>query len=156
SDAADSLRTPMSMAWDGTNLYVSDAYNRRITVYSIGANTIPYTGVRNAASLDIVARASVSFTGTIQAGDSLTVNVGGTEPTDSTGKQTTTGGADYKYTVVKDDTITNIINTLSGQVNASNGGTGDPNVYATPDSAIGVMLLTSRISGAGGNDVTVH
>ena len=39
SDAADSLRTPMSLAWDGTNLYVSDAYNRRITVYSMGENT---------------------------------------------------------------------------------------------------------------------
>ena len=43
SDAADSLRTPMSLAWDGTNLYVSDAYNRRITVYSVGENRIPYT-----------------------------------------------------------------------------------------------------------------
>ncbi len=27
-DSADSLQTPMSMAWDGTNLYVSDTYNR--------------------------------------------------------------------------------------------------------------------------------
>jgi hypothetical protein len=55
SDAADSLRSPMSMAWDGTNLYVSDAFNRRITVYSIGANVVPYSGVRNAASMKIFA-----------------------------------------------------------------------------------------------------
>src|SRR5262249_6163959 len=71
SDAADSLRTPMSLAWDGTNLYVSDAYNRRITVYSLGATTIPYTGVRNAASLDIVARGSVTIGGTVQVGDAI-------------------------------------------------------------------------------------
>jgi uncharacterized protein (TIGR03437 family) len=156
SDAADSLRTPMSLAWDGTNLYVSDAYNRRITVYSIGANTIPYTGVRNAASLDIVARGSVSFTGDIQVGDSVTVNIGGTTTTDSAGTQTTTGGADYKYTVVKDDTFTKIIEDLASQINASNSGTGDTNVYATPDPAIGVLLLTSRLSGASGNDITLH
>jgi uncharacterized protein (TIGR03437 family) len=156
SDAADSLRTPMSLAWDGTNLYVSDAYNRRITVYSIGANTIPYTGVRNAASLDILARGTVTFTGDIQAGDSVTVNVGGTTTTDSSGTETTTGGVDYKYTVVTDDTLTKIIETLASQMNGSNSGAGDPNVYATPDSAIGALLLTSRLSGAAGNDITLH
>ena len=60
SDAADSLRTPMSLAWDGTNLYVSDAYNRRITVYSMGENTVPYAGVVNSASLNILARGRVT------------------------------------------------------------------------------------------------
>ena len=44
SDAADALRTPMAMAWDGTNLYASDAYNRRVTVYSMGQTTVPYQG----------------------------------------------------------------------------------------------------------------
>ncbi len=85
SDAADSLRTPMSMAWDGTNLYVSDAYNRRITVYSMGENTVPYAGVRNSASLDIVARGRVTLTGGIQAGDAININIGGTTTTDSSG-----------------------------------------------------------------------
>src|SRR4029079_15170298 len=67
SDAADSLRTPMSLAWDGTNLYVSDAYNRRVTVYSLGATSIPYQGVRNAASINIVATGTITIGGTIQA-----------------------------------------------------------------------------------------
>ena len=86
SDAADSLRTPMSLAWDGTNLYVSDAYNRRITVYSMGENTIPYAGVRNSASLDIVARGRVTIAGGIQAGDVVKINIGGTQSTDSAGQ----------------------------------------------------------------------
>ena len=55
SDAADSLRTPMSLAWDGANLYVSDAFNRRVTVYSVSPTMLPYQAVRNAASLDVVA-----------------------------------------------------------------------------------------------------
>jgi len=110
SDAADSLRTPMSLAWDGTNLYVSDAYNRRITVYSMGANTVPYAGVVNSASINIVAKGTITFAATIapttvttpptpdsvQAGDVIDVNIGGTSSTDSTTNVTTiTGGADF-------------------------------------------------------------
>ena len=154
SDAADSLRTPMSLAWDGTNLYVSDSYNRRITVYSIGETSVPYTGVRNAASLDIVARGALTVAGSIQAGDKINVNIGGTTTTDSSGTSTTTGGADYPYEVKKDDTIGSIVGTLANLINSSNSGAGDPNVYATPDFATGQVLLTSRKSGSAGNDTT--
>jgi len=59
----------MSLAWDGVNLYVSDAFNRRITVYSMGETSIPYAGVRNAASYDIIAAGGVAVSGTINAGD---------------------------------------------------------------------------------------
>ena len=156
SDAADSLRTPMSLAWDGTNLYVSDAYNRRITVYSIGQNTVPYAGVVNSASLNIVARDRVTITGGIQAGDAININVGGTQSTDSAGKVTTTGGADYKYTIVKDDTISTIVNALTNLINAANSGAGDTNVYATPDLATGDVILTSRVAGTAGNSITVY
>jgi uncharacterized protein (TIGR03437 family) len=156
SDAADSLRTPMSLAWDGTNLYVSDAYNRRITVYSVGENTVPYTGVRNAASLDILARGTVAVSGAIQAGDSITINIGGTQTTDSAGATTTTGGADYKYTIVKDDTISTIVTALAALINAANSNTGDVNVYATPDLATATVILTSRLSGTDGNAITVY
>jgi len=73
----------MSMAWDGHQiLYVSDAYNRRITVYSIGAIAIPYTrpppgqpGYSGTRNPDIA--------GTIQAGDVITINIGGHPATDS-------------------------------------------------------------------------
>lgn len=156
SDAADSLRTPMSLAWDGINLYVSDAYNRRITVYSMGENTVPYAGVRNAASLDILARGRVAIAGGIQAGDAVSINIGGTQSTDAAGKLTTTGGSDYKYTIVKDDTISNIVNALSSLINAANNNGGDANVYGTPDLTTGEVLLTSRKPGLEGNDITVY
>jgi uncharacterized protein (TIGR03437 family) len=155
SDAADSLRTPQSLAWDGTNLYVSDSYNRRITVYSIGEVAVPYTGVRNAASLDIVARGSLTVGGTIQEGDVIKVNIGGTTTTDATtGAATTTGGNDYTYTVKKDDTINTIIQSLSDLINSFNSGAGDPNVYATPDFATAQVLLTSRVADTAGNNIT--
>jgi hypothetical protein len=156
SDAADSLRTPMSLAWDGTNLYVSDAYNRRVTVYSVGANTIPYAGVVNAASLNIVARARVTIAGAIQAADAIDINIGGTQSTDSAGTVTTTGGADYKYSIVSTDTISTIVTALASLINAANSGAGDTNVYATPDLATGDVLLTSRIAGTAGNNMTLY
>jgi uncharacterized protein (TIGR03437 family) len=156
SDAADSLRTPMALAWDGTNLYVSDAYNRRITVYSMGENTVAYGGVRNSASINILARARVTIAGTIQAGDSININIGGTQSTDSSGTVTTTGGADYKYEIVSTDTINTIVTALASQINAANSGAGDPNVYATPDLATGDVILTSRLSGTDGNAITVY
>ena len=154
SDAADSLRTPMSLAWDGTNLYVSDAYNRRITVYTIAETAVPYQGVRNAASLDIYAKGTLTIGGTIQAGDKIDVNIGGTTSTDSSGNTTTTGGADYTYTVGKDDTIDGIIDTLVSQINTANNGVGDPNVYATPNHATSQVQLTARVSGTDGNNIT--
>jgi uncharacterized protein (TIGR03437 family) len=156
SDAADSLRTPMSLAWDGTNLYVSDAYNRRITVYSMGDNSVPYGGVVNSASLNILARGRVTIAGAIQTGDAIDINIGGTQSTDNNGKVTTTGGADYKYSIAKDDTISTIVNALAAQMNAAANGNGDPNVYATPDLATGDVILTARASGAAGNAITVY
>ena len=156
SDAADSLRTPQSLAWDGTNLYVSDAYNRRITVYSIGANTVPYAGVVNSASLDIVAKGSMTLSGTIQAGDIVDLNVGGTSTTDATTAKTTiSGGSDYKYTVLSTDTVSTVITTMVNLINGSNSGAGDPNVYATPDLQTGVVILTSRLKGTLGNATTL-
>ena len=59
SDDSNSLRTPIALAWDGTNLYCADTYNRRITVYSPAEQDIPYTGVRNAASQEIFAIGTV-------------------------------------------------------------------------------------------------
>jgi uncharacterized protein (TIGR03437 family) len=154
SDAADSLRTPMSMAWDGTNLYVSDAYNRRITVYSIAETTIPYAGVRNAASFDIKANGNVTIAGTITAGDKIDINIGGTSGTDANGNATITGGADYKYTIVAADTINTIVTALVLAINSANSNAGDPNVTAFPDLTTGLVLLNATASGTTGNSVT--
>jgi uncharacterized protein (TIGR03437 family) len=163
SDAADSLRTPMSLAWDGTNLYVSDAYNRRITVYSMGANTVPYQGVVNAASLAIYANGNVTIGGSIQAGDVVTINVGGMASYDSAGNSTTTGGVNYTYTVKATDSFTDtigglvvndVIAGLVAAINGSNNGVGDPNVLVSADTSKGQLIFTARKSGPDGNNIT--
>ncbi len=159
SDAADSLRTPMSMAWDGTNLYVTDAYNRRVTVYSLAPTMLPYQAVRNAASMDIVANGTVAIglpvANTIKGGDVVTISIG---------TSTTTNPAQYTYTVKATDTLDDIINGLVAAINSSNSGQGDPNVIATADLtqvvSTGVdveenVVLTSRVPGDAGNDITL-
>jgi uncharacterized protein (TIGR03437 family) len=134
-DAADSLRTPMSMAWDGTNLYVSDAYNRRITVYSMGETTLPYTAVRNSASQEIYAVGQVTLSGTIKDKDTLTLTI---------------AGKDYKLTIGKNDTLTTLLQALMNLINA---GDGDPNVLATINQPIDALILTARQSGSAGNSI---
>ncbi|MFB3829611.1 MAG: hypothetical protein ACE15B_22760 [Bryobacteraceae bacterium] len=135
SDAADSMRTPMSLAWDGTNLYVSDSYNRRINVYSMGEHNIPYTGVRNAASLSIFAVGGITFSGKAVEGDSVTVKIADKE---------------YTYKVKKDDTLEGIILALMGLINA---GQGDPNVLATANLPTLSLRFTARAPGSDGNKV---
>jgi uncharacterized protein (TIGR03437 family) len=141
SPDTDRLQTPMSLAWDGTNLYVADAYNRRVLIYSPAEpNIAAPQGVRNAASLEVFAIALVTFGGTINASDVVTVTIGGT---------------DYKYTVVKDDTFDNVVNSLVNSINSANSGKGDPNVIAQPDTATQSIVLTARKGGTEGNNVTL-
>jgi len=135
SDAADSLRAPLSLAWDGTNLYVSDAFNRRITVYSIGEPSIPYSGVRNAASREIYAVGSLALSGEIKENDEITVTIDDKE---------------YKYKIVKDDTFQKIVQNLAGVINA---GAGDPKTFATANPVLQAVLLTARAPGENGNAV---
>jgi hypothetical protein len=132
----DSIRTPMSLAWDGTNLYVSDPFNRRVLVFTVGSPALPYTAVRNAASLDVYAVGSITLAGTIKENDEITLTI---------------KDKDYKYKIVKDDTFRNIIDTL---VSAINAGDGDPSVLATPSYALNAVLLTARVSGAAGNEIS--
>jgi uncharacterized protein (TIGR03437 family) len=140
SDAVDRLQTPMSLAWDGTNLFVSDTYNRRIVVYSPGEPNVPFAGVRNAASLQVFAVGAVTFGGTINAGDVVTVTIGGT---------------DYKYTVVKDDTFATVVSALVTAINGANNGAGDPNVIAAANPVVQGLVLTSRKPGTDGNSITL-
>ena len=137
SSGTDQLATPLALAWDGSNLFVADSYNLRVVVYSPASPSIPLTGVRNAASLDVFAVGTVAFTGTINAGDQVTVTI---------------GGKAYSYKVVKNDTFANIVNTLVASINA---GAGDPNVIALGDTATQTLNLTARKAGATGNSVTL-
>jgi hypothetical protein len=137
TDAADSLRTPMSLAWDGTNLYVTDSYNRRVAVYTPAEQKVPYTGVRNAASLEIFAVGLVSFGGEIKTNDEATITI---------------AGKDYTYKIVENDTFETVIQNLVDKINE---GAGDPNVFATPNLVTGQIILTARASGQIGNEITL-
>lgn len=137
--AADSVRTPMGLAWDGTNLYVSDPFNRRVMVWTAGDQPLPITGVRNAASREIFAVGNITFTAEPKENDEVTVTIG----TGDTKRE-------YKYTAVADDTMARVINALVERINA---GAGDPEVFASPNVIFNTILLTSRISGDPGNNI---
>jgi uncharacterized protein (TIGR03437 family) len=139
TDAADSMNTPTSMAWDGTNLYVSDPFNRRILVYSIGANSVPYQGAVNGASYTVNARGDVSIGGTITANDTVTITIDGTA---------------YLYKILSTDTLTTVVTALVNLINSANSGAGDPNVSAIADIPTLQVLLQAKASGTNGNSVT--
>ncbi|MBC8167858.1 MAG: hypothetical protein H7Y20_18565 [Bryobacteraceae bacterium] len=133
--AADSMRTPASLAWDGTNLYVSDPFNRRIIAFTPGDQALTPTSVRNAASRDIFALTGVAFTADPKEADEITLKIVDIE---------------YKYKAVKDDKTANVIR---GLVSAINAGAGDPNVLATPNIDFFQLVLTARKPGTDGNAV---
>lgn len=135
STAANSLRTPMSLAWDGANLYVSDSYNRRILAYSAGEAAVALNGIRNAASLEVFAVGTVTLSGTIKENDEVTITV---------------QGKDYKYKIVKDDTFDKVVAQLVSLINAP---PGDPNVIAVPNIVVQGLVLTARKGGEEGNSV---
>ena len=140
SDDSNSLRTPIALAWDGTNLYCADTYNRRITVYSPAEQDIPYTGVRNAASLEIYAVGTVTVSGAITAKDTLTVTI---------------NDAPYKYEVVSGDDLNKVAKALTDLINNANSGAGDKNVQAIVDPNTTAIILTSKIPGTDGNAITL-
>ncbi len=133
--ATDVLRTPMSLAWDGTDLYVSDTFNRRILIFTPADPKVPYTGIRNAASFDTYAVGTVTFGGSLTADNEVTLKI---------------ADIDYKYKVVADDSINNLVNSLTNTINA---GAGDPNVVASTNFSLAQIILTARIGGPDGNNI---
>ena len=136
SNDTDSLATPTSLAFDGTNLYVADTYNQRVMIYTAALPNLPVTAVKNAASLEIYAEGTVTITGTVEANDSITITV---------------ESKNYVYKEVKNDTFSNIVSTLANAINA---GAGDPNVIAVADTAAQAVLLIARSPSTAGNNVT--
>lgn len=139
--ASDALRAPMSLAWDGQNLYVSDSYNRRIMAFTNALNKVPYNGVKNSASWDTFAVGGVTFAlptaeSEVKENDEVTIKIQDTE---------------YKYKAAANDSLFMIIFNMVAAINA---GTGDPNVIATSNLTTMQIILTSRVGGESGNLIT--
>jgi len=132
------IRTPLALAWDGTNLFVSDPYDRRVLAFTIGETSVPINGVTNAFSRAVFAVGSVTFSGTVKAADTVTVTINST---------------DYTYTIVDKDTLTTIIQALADLINGKTSGTPDPNVVARPNPGFSELLLVSKLPGTDGNNV---
>ena len=145
--ATDAFETPTSLAWDGTNLYVADVFNRRVLAYSMGDVQLPLTAMRNAASQEVFALGSVTIGGTITANDTVTITIG---TQDSSGNSL--GTKDYVYTVQKTDALNDVVNGLVKAINAS---PGDPNVTARPDLTTEQVLLVAKQGGSTGTSVTL-
>jgi len=149
NNAADSMNTPTSLAWDGSNLYVADPYNRRITVYTPLPVTLPYQAVVNSANLSITATGTITISGAIHDGDVLSVTTGcGGQGCISTNTNT------YTYEVAATDAFADVIYNVVAKINASNSFDGDPNLTASADTGNAEVVLTSKIPGSNGNSIT--
>jgi uncharacterized protein (TIGR03437 family) len=140
TSASNVTPTPLSLAWDGTNLYVSDPLNFRVLVFTPATPNVPINGVVNAASETVFALGSITFGGTLNPGDSVTLTIDGTN---------------YVYTEVSGDTFDTIMTNLANLINQANNGKGDPNVIAQAELGTQVLLLTARTGGANGNNITI-
>jgi len=132
TSSVDTTPSPTSLAFDGTNLYVSDPFNRRVLLFT--PSDIPLSGnsVVNWAS-EIVRQEGIvvvslsSTSSTITANDTVTVTIAGTG---------------YTYTVKANDTLDLI---AKGLVSAINANAGNPNVTALFSGAgTGSLYLSSK------------
>jgi uncharacterized protein (TIGR03437 family) len=145
-DGTNAFETPSGIAYDGTSLYVSDTYNRRIMVHTPGVQNIPLNGVNNAASLTVHAVGNISIVGSITANNSVTIKIGCTGgPPDCT-----VASATYTHTVTSDDTLTSIIQDLINKINKS-----DTNAIALFNSTSNEIVLTAKVPGGNGGNVTI-
>jgi len=143
--SSDVTPTPTSLAWDpaSQNLYVADPTDYRILVFSPATATVPINGVVNAASLAVYAIGSVTFSGTITAGNSITISL--------TGANSSTP-AKYEYIVKSTDTLETVAVALAGVINA---GAGDPNVLAIKEATLATISLIARQPGPNGNSIAL-
>jgi uncharacterized protein (TIGR03437 family) len=153
--APNTFFDPFALAWDGTNLYISDSSDLRVVMYTPGSPNIPINGILNSYSLNTYAVGYVSLTGTITAGDTVTIMI--TTPGTSATTCPAAGLECYTYTVVSSDTLVTIVQNLVNLINGTaKGSTPDPNVIATSDVALGtlyVVVLTAKTPGLNGNGI---
>lgn len=132
--STNTIRTPTSLAWDGTNLYVADPFDERVMLFTPGENVLAPNSVLNDASLAIYQEGVVGLGGGIHANDTVSITISNVN-----------GGASnpaYTYTVQGSDTLDSV---AAGLVNLINANGGDPNVVAV-NAGNGTVLLNSRQS----------
>lgn len=148
--APNVIESPLALAWDGTNLYVSDPFDLRVLAFTPGTPNIPINGIANAASIVTYAVGTVSLTGTITAGDTVTIDI--TSP-GATGTTCPSAGlACYTYTVTSTDNLASIIVALANLINAGP----DPNVIASANIVSGTLFVVNLIArqpGLNGNNI---
>ena len=181
--ATNATPTPTSLAWDGTNLYVADATDYRVLIFTPGEKNVALNGVVNFASRDIYALGTVTIGGTIVAGNvvnlaissgsaitvtpggptltggstttraSGTITVSATNVTAGTVASLTINGVKYSYTAASGDTVNSVATGLQTAINAANSNAGDPNVTVSVSNA--TITLTARNIGTAANSVTI-
>jgi uncharacterized protein (TIGR03437 family) len=144
--APNTIRTPLSLAWDGANLYVADPYDDRVLAFTPGTSNVPVNGILNAASLTVYAVGTIEFAGTVTAKDTLTITFTNTNVSPNTTNS-------YPYTVLSTDTLPTIIQAFVSEINGTTNGAPDPNVIATPDIAADALIVTARVSGPDGDNI---
>ena len=126
--SVDTIPTPTSLAYDGTNLYVSDSTNNRIMVFTPGDTPLTPKSILNTASK--ITRQSgyvtLSLVGSITSGDTVSITI---------------ASKTYTYTVKSSDTIATIVSGLISLINAN---PGDPNAIALTGSIPNTVFLNSR------------
>ncbi|HTU44542.1 MAG TPA: hypothetical protein VMF91_05745 [Bryobacteraceae bacterium] len=126
----DTIPSPTSLAFDGTNLYVSDPFNLRVLVFTPGDTSLPDNSVVNWASEIIRQEGVITMTGTIVANDTVTVTI---------------GTATYTYTEKSKDTLDDVAQGIVNAINSSNSGAGDPNATAIfAGAGSGSVYLSSK------------
>ena len=144
--ASNVTPTPTSLAWDGKNLYVPDANNYRILVFTPEQPLVPISNVVNAASQAVYATGTVTVGGTITAKDVVTIII------NTTATAAPAAGV-YSYTVLSSDTTDTVAKALAAVINASNKGAGDPSVYVYEENTLSTILFVARQPGPGSTNV---
>jgi uncharacterized protein (TIGR03437 family) len=135
--AANVTPSPTSLAWDGQNLYVTDATDYRVLIFSPAHPDVPVNSVLNGASRAVFAFASVAVGGTVTTNDTATITINGTA---------------FTYTVKANDTLETIGVGLTALINA---GAGNPSVLAAEETGFATVRLVARQPGTTGNSITV-
>ncbi len=138
--SSDTVGTPTSLAFDGTNLYVADPFNRRVLVFTPGDLPLAPTATLNAASEARRQEGFVTLTGTVVAKDTVTITINSTN---------------YTYTVVTGDTLDTITANLIKQINSANSNAGDPSVLALSGSIPDTVYLSSKGINLGFDTITL-